>query len=402
MTSPRGSSRNSKAWRFATRCIHGGGYQPDATGATQVPIHMTSSYSFENAEAAAAAFAGESDAFIYSRLNNPTNDVLEKRLANLEGVQAGLVTSSGLSAVLMVLTTLAQAGDEVLVSPKLYGGAFRQFAYNAPRMGVTPVWIPHEKPTSEWESLITPKTRFIYIETPANPTMFVTDIAEVAALAKAKGIPLVVDNTFCTPYLQQPAELGGDIIIHSTTKYLTGNSTALGGIVLGSKAYIDSVRVEDYRNLGPAGSPFNSWLVLLSLETLPLRMDRHCQNAMAVADYLETHPRVSSVTYPGLSSHPQYDIAQKQMAQPGAMIAFDIEGGFDAGRRFLNRLKLASIVANLGDSRTLAIHPASTTHSPLSPEEQLHAGVRPGLIRLSIGLEAIEDILADFEQAFQD
>ncbi len=386
------------SWQFDTQCIHGG-YTPDPVShSRQVPLYMTSSYTFDSSEEAAAVFSTEKEGYIYTRINNPTNAVLEERMALLEGLEAGLTTSTGLSATLLVLLSLAQVGDEIALSPKLYGGAYRQFSYNAPRMGITPVWVDVDDPQG-WEKAISPKTRFLYLETPGNPTLNVIDIAHVAQLAKQHGIPLVVDNTFCTPYLQRPADLGADIVIHSTTKYLAGNSTAMGGIVLGSQDYINRVRGEDYRNVGPAASPFNSWLILLSLETLPLRMDKHCSNAKAVVQYLENHPAVEKVIYPGLASHPDHAIAQKQMRDFGAMVAFEIKGGVSAGKAFIDNLKLCSLVANLGDARTLAIHPASTTHLPLSEEEQRVAGITPGLIRLSVGIENPKDILADVEQA---
>lgn len=393
MTKPREDS-----WQFDTLCIHGG-YEPDSGARScQTPLYMTSSYTFESSEDAAAVFKAEKEGYVYTRINNPTNAVLEKRMAMLEGLEAGLVTSTGLSATLLVLLSLAQAGDEVVLSPRLYGGTYRQFSYNAPRMGITPVWVDLDDPEG-WEKAITGKTRFIYLETPGNPTLNIIDIAQVAAIAKAHGIPLVVDNTFCTPYLQRPATLGADIVIHSTTKYIAGNSTVMGGIVLGSQSYIDMVRGEDYRNTGPAGSPFNSWMLLLSLETLPLRMDKHCNNAKEIARFLEGHSQVERVIYPGLPSHPQHEIAKKQMRDFSGMLAFEIKGGAAAGKAFIDNLSLCSLVANLGDSRSLAIHPASTTHLPLSEEEQRLAGVTPGLVRLSVGIENPADILTDIDQA---
>lgn len=385
-------------WQFDTQCIYGG-YEPDPiTRSRQVPLYMTSSYTFENTDEAAAVFKAEKEGYVYTRINNPTNEVLEKRLALLEKMEAGLVTSTGLSAVMLMMMSLAQAGDDIVLSPRLYGGAYRQFAYNAPRMGINPIWVDLDDPNG-WEKAITPKTRFIYFETPGNPTLNVIDIARVAEVAKRHGIPLVVDNTFCTPYLQRPAELGADIVIHSTTKYIAGNSTVMGGILLGSQDYINQVRCEDYRNTGPAASPFNSWMLLLSLETLPLRMDKHCSNARQVARFLAEHSAVEQVIYPGLPSHPDYEIAQKQMRDFGAMIAFEIKGGAAVGKAFIDNLKLCSLVANLGDARTLATHPASTTHLPLSEEEQRAAGITPGLVRLSIGIENPADIIADIEQA---
>ncbi len=386
------------SWQFDTMCIHGG-YTPDPMSkSVQVPLYMTSAYTFDNSDEAAAVFKAEQEGFVYTRINNPTTDILEKRLAMLEGLEAGLATSTGLSATLMVLMSLAQAGDEIVLSPRLYGGAYRQFSYNAPRMGITPVWVDLDDPQG-WEKAISSKTRFIYLETPGNPTLNIIDIAKVSALAKAHGIPLVVDNTFCTPYLQRPASLGADIVIHSTTKYMAGNSTVMGGIVLGSQEYIDRVRGEDYRNVGPSASPFNSWMLLLSLETLPLRMDKHCSNAKQIAEYLTQHKAIQRVIYPGLTTHPQYDIAHKQMRDYGAMIAFEMEGGAAAGKAFIDSLKLCSLVANLGDSRTLAIHPASTTHLPLSEDEQRLAGITPGLVRMSVGIENPVDLIADIEQA---
>lgn len=385
-------------WQFETQCIYGG-YQPDPmTRSRQVPLYMTSAYTFANSDEAAAVFKMEQDGYIYTRVNNPTNDVLEKRMALLEGLEAGLATSTGLSATLLVLLSLAQQGDDIVLSPRLYGAAYRQFAYHAPRMGITPIWVNLDDPHG-WEKALTPKTRFLYLETPGNPTLNIVDLSRVAALAKHHGIPLVVDNTFCTPYLQRPAEFGADIVVHSTTKYLAGNSTVMGGIVLGSEAYINQVRAEDYRNVGPTASPFNSWLLLLSLETLPLRVDKHCSNAKQVAQFLEDHPMVERVLYPGLPSHPHHALAKTQMRDFGAMIAFEIKGGMPAGKAFIDNLKLCSLVANLGDSRTLAVHPASTTHLPLSEEEQRAVGITPGLVRLSIGIENPMDILADMDQA---
>jgi O-acetylhomoserine/O-acetylserine sulfhydrylase-like pyridoxal-dependent enzyme len=385
-------------WQFETLCIHGG-YQPDPlTHSRQVPLYMTSSYTFANSDEAAAVFNAEQEGYVYTRINNPTNDVLEKRMAMLEGMEAGLVTSTGLSAATLILASLAQAGDEVVLSPRLYGGAYRLFSYNAPRMGITPVWVDLDDPQG-WEKAITPKTRFLYLETPGNPTLNVIDIEHVANLAKSHGIPLVVDNTFCTPYLQNPAKLGADIVMHSTTKYIAGNSTVMGGMILGSQSYIDSVRCEDYRNMGPAGSPFNSWMLLMSLETLSLRMDKHCSNAQQVVHFLQEHPLVEQVIYPGLPSHPQYEIAKKQMRNFGGMLAFEVKGGAHAGKTFIDNLRLCSIVANLGDSRTLAIHPASTTHLPLSDEEQRFAGITPGMVRMSVGIENPVDIINDIEQA---
>lgn len=390
--------RDSANWQFETMCIHGA-YEPDPiTHSRQVPLYMSSSYTFENCDSAASIFHGESEGYVYTRINNPTNAVFEKRMALLEGLEDGLVTSTGLSAVLLVLLSLAQAGDEVLVSPCLYGGAYRQFAYQAPRMGITPIWLDLNHPEN-WEKQITSKTRFIYIETPGNPTLNLVDIERAAALAQSQGIPLVVDNTFCTPYLQRPVTWGADIVLHSTTKYIAGNSAAMGGIVLGKQNYINAVRQEDYRNIGPTASPFNSWLLLLSLESLPLRMDRHCSNANTIATFLQNHPAVDHVIYPGLTSHPQHALAKKQMRDFGAMIAFEIKGGITAGKAFIDNLQLCSLVANLGDARTLAIHPASTTHSPLNEEEQRTAGITPGMIRLSVGLEHPTDLLKDLEQA---
>lgn len=387
-------------WQFDTMCIHGG-YEPDPTTMSrQVPLYMTSAYAFRNSDEAAAVFKAEQEGYVYTRINNPTSDVLEKRMAMLEGMEAGLVTSTGLSAILLVMMSLAQAGDEVVVSPRLYGGAYRLFSYNAPRMGITPVWADLSDPDC-WEKAITAKTRFLYIETPGNPTLNIIDIAHAAAVAKTHGIPLIVDNTFCTPYLQRPAELGAEIVIHSTTKYIAGNSSAMGGLVLGSQNYINMVRGEDYRNTGPAASPFNSWLMLLSLESLPLRMDKHCSNAKAIAAFLEKHPQVEKVIYPGLASHPEYEIARRQMKDFGAMMAFELKGGVEAGKAFIDNLQLCSLVANLGDSRTLAIHPASTTHLPLREEEQRFAGITPGMVRLSVGIENPDDIIADIGQSLQ-
>ncbi len=422
-------THGERSFGFTTRQLHAGQQADPTTGSRAVPIYQTSSYQFRDTEHAAALFALEEPGNIYTRIMNPTTDVLEQRLASLEGGVGALATSSGHAAQVLAVLTLCQAGDHIVASSRLYGGTYTQFSYTFPRLGIAATLVDPSDPAN-FAAAIRPETKLLYGETVGNPDISVFPIAEVAALAQAHGIPLLIDNTFATPWLCRPLEWGAHIVTHSTTKFLSGNGTTLGGVVvdggtfdwrsgrfpnftepdpsyhglryadLGPSAFITKARIQMLRDIGACQAPFNAWTTLLGIETLSLRMERHVHNAGRVAEYLAAHPRVSWVRYPGLPSHPDHARAAKYLPKgPGAVLGFGIQGGVAAGRHFIERLQLFSHLANVGDAKSLAIHPASTTHSQLSEEELIAAGVTPDFIRLSIGLEDIDDILWDLEQA---
>ena len=415
---------------FQTRCLHAG-QQPDpSTGARAVPIYQTTSYVFKSSEHAANLFGLREFGNIYTRIMNPTTDVFEQRVASLEGGLAALATSSGQAAQFLAISSLCQMGDDFVSSSTLYGGTYTQFDTTFRRLGFNAIFVDPDDPEN-FRKAITPKTKFLFIETISNPRFNITDIAAVAKIAHDAGVPLMVDNTFATPYLCRPIEHGADIIVHSTTKFIGGHGTAIGGMIvdsgkfdwtngkfpmltepspgyhglkfveaLGPLAYIIKVRVEGLRDLGPCQAPFNSFLFLQGLETLPMRMDRHCANSVAVAKHLEKHPLVTWVNHAGLPSSPYHAIAKRYMPKGcGSVFSFGIKGGADAGRKLIDNLKLFSHLANVGDAKSLVIHPASTTHEQLSPEQQKAAGVMPDMVRLSIGLEDVEDLIWDLDQA---
>jgi O-acetylhomoserine (thiol)-lyase len=415
---------------FTTRQLHAGQRPDPTTGARAVPIYQTTSYVFRDTEHAARLFALEEAGNIYTRIMNPTNDVFEQRMADLEGGIGALAASSGHAAQTMAILTLCQAGDHIVSASTLYGGTFNQFNYTFPRLGIEVTFVDPGDPEN-FRRAIRNNTKILFGETLGNPRINVFPFEAVAAIAREYRIPLMIDNTFATPYLCRPIEWGANIVVHSTTKFIGGHGTSIGGVIvdggnfdwaasgrfpnfttpdesyhglvyasLGAHAFILKARVQILRDIGACQSPFNSFLFLQGLETLSLRMERHVQNAQAVAEFLESHPRVSWVTYPGLKSHPDYALAQKYLPKgAGAVLGFGIKGGLEAGRRFIENLRLFSHLANVGDAKSLAIHPASTTHSQLTPEEQLSAGVTTDFIRLSIGIEDIEDILWDLDQA---
>ena len=384
---------------FATRAIHLG-YDPLAhDGALTPPLHLTSTFAFESAEAGGEMFAGERAGHIYSRISNPTLDLLERRIADLEGAEAGLALSSGMGAITATLWTVLSPGDEVLVDETLYGCTFAFMRHGLAKWGVTITHVDMTDPEN-LRGAIGSKTRVVYFETPANPNMRLVDIAAISAIAHEAGALVVVDNTYATPYLTCPIGLGADIVVHSATKYLGGHGDLVAGIVVGRKEQVDAIRLIGMKDMtGAVMAPFNAMLILRGLKTLALRMERHCATAAAVAGWLEAHPGVGPVHYPGLESFPQHDLASRQMARPGAMIAFELKGGMQAGIAMMNRLKMIQRAVSLGDAETLIQHPASMTHSTYSPEERAAHGIADGLIRLSVGLEDIGDILADLEQA---
>ncbi len=417
---------------FATRELHAG-YSPDpTTGSRAVPLYQTTSYQFKSTEHAANLFALKELGNIYTRLMNPTTDVLEQRIASLEGGVAALAASSGHAAQAQAIFTLCSAGDHIVSSSRLYGGTYNQFAYSLPKLGIEVTFVDPSDPKN-FEAAIRPNTKIIYGESLGNPDISIFPFEEVSEIANKHKIILFIDNTFATPYLFRPFEWGAHVITHSTTKFITGNGTSIGGIIVdggnydwsngkfenfntpdpsyhglvyssiaaaGLPPFAIKARVQVLRDFGACQSPFNSWQTLLGLETLNLRMDRHVQNAQTVAEYLESHPKVSWVKYPGLKSHPDYARAQKYLPKgAGAILGFGIKGGAEAGRKFIESLQLFSHLANVGDARSLAIHPATTTHSQLTEEQQISAGVSPDFIRLSIGLEDFEDIKWDLDQA---
>lgn len=420
--------------RPETIVLHAG-QQPDpTTGSRAVPIYQTTSYQFKSAEHAANLFALKEFGNIYTRLMNPTTDVLEKRIAALDGGVGALAVASGQSAITLALLNIAQAGDEIVSADNLYGGTYTLFHYTFKRLGIKVNFVKSND-LAGFQKAITPKTKAIYAESIGNPKLDVADIEELAKIAHKHGIPLVVDNT-STPYLFQPIKYGADIVIYSATKFIGGHGTSIGGLIvdsgkfdwtngkfplisgadpsyhgldfvealkpLGNIAYIIKARVTLLRDLGPAMSPFNAFLFLQGFETLHLRMPRHAQNALAVAEYLAKHPSVSWVNYPGLKSSPDHTRAVKYLPNgAGAILGFGIKGGLEAGKKFIDALQLISHLANIGDAKTLAIQPASTTHQQLSPEEQFATGVTPDFIRLSVGIEHVDDIIADIEQALK-
>lgn len=391
-------SRRTGAGRapgFATRAIHFG-YDPlDEQGALTPPLHLTSTFAFETAEAGGEMFAGERAGHVYSRISNPTLDLLERRMAALEGGEAGLATASGMGAITSVLWTLLAPGDEVIVDRTLYGCTFSYLRHGLARFGIT---ITHADLTdpAALQAAIGPRTKVVYFETPANPNMRLVDIAAVSRIARAAGARTVVDNTYATPVLTRPIELGADLVVHSATKYLGGHGDLLGGLVVGTAEDIAQIRVVGLKDMtGAVMAPFNAMLILRGLKTLSLRLRQHCQAAHSVARALATQPAVARVHYPGLPDFPQHDLACRQMADFGGMIAFELEGGYRAGVAMMNRLRLVRRAVSLGDAESLIQHPASMTHSTYTAEERAAHDIGEGLIRLSVGLEEEADILAD-------
>lgn len=362
-----------------------------------VPLYLTSSFVFEDAEQARAMFADEITGNIYSRYSNPnTNEFIEK-LCKLEGTEAGIATASGMAAMYCSMAALLKSGDHVLACRSVFGSTHQILNTIFPRFGITHSYADVNAPET-WEEKIQSNTRMIFVETPSNPALDIIDLEWLGKLAAKKNIILNVDNCFATPYLQNPARWGAHLVTHSATKFIDGQGRVLGGAVLGTTALIKEVKFFA-RHTGPSMSPFNAWVLSKSLETLAVRMDRHCQNAYEIARFLEEHPQVTNVKYPMLPSHPQFQLAKKQMRLGGGLVTFEVKGGLEQGRRFLNALQMISHTPNLGDTRTIAIHPASTTHSKLTDEERAAVGITPGLIRISAGLENINDIIRDIDHA---
>jgi O-succinylhomoserine sulfhydrylase len=362
-----------------------------------VPLFLTSSFLFDDAEQARALFADEIPGNIYSRYSNPNTDELVRKICEMEGAEDGIATASGMAAVFVSMLGLLQSGDHVLAARSLFGSTHQILTRLFPRWGISHSYADTGDPDA-WAALIRPNTRLIFVETPSNPGLDLIDLAWLGELARERGIPLIVDNCFTTPYLQQPARYGADLIVHSATKFLDGQGRTLGGVVVGRAKLIAELRFFA-RHSGPAMSPFNAWVLSKSLETLAVRMDRHCANALAVARHFEGHPELEAVRYPFLPSHPQHELARRQMSQGGGIVVLVLKGGLERSARFLDSLKLLSHSPNLGDTRTIVTHPTSTTHSKLTEEERRMVNIVPGLIRISVGLEHVDDVIADVEQA---
>jgi len=425
----------SESWSFETKQVHAGATPDPTTGARATPIYQTTSYAFRDTEHAAALFGLTEMGNIYTRIMNPTQDVLEKRVAALEGGIGAVAFASGQAAQTLAIINIAEAGDHFVSSASLYGGTYNLFHYTLPKLGIQVSFVDDPDDLDAWRAAVRPNTKLFYAETLGNPRGNVLDVRAVADAAHEAGVPLLVDNTVPTPYLLRPMEHGADIVIHSATKFLGGHGTTIGGVVvdsgtfawgehaerfpglttpdpsyhglnywdaLGPLSYLIKLRVQLLRDLGPAIAPQNSFLLIQGIETLSLRMERHVQNAQALADWLQARDEVEQVHYAGLPSSPWYAVGRKYLPRgAGSIVAFDLRGGLEAGKKFVDALELHSHLANIGDVRSLVIQPASTTHSQLSPEEQLLSGVTPGLMRLSVGLEGIEDIKADLDTGFR-
>ncbi|MDQ6612235.1 MAG: PLP-dependent transferase [Gemmatimonadota bacterium] len=361
------------------------------------PLYLTSSFRFDNAEHARALFTDEVAGNVYSRYANPNTDEFVHKLCLMEGAEDGVATATGMSAIFVALASRLSAGDHVLAARALFGSTHQLLTRVLPKWGVTHTYVDGTDSTP-WSAAVLPNTKLIFVESPTNPGLDLLDIAMLGRLAHERGIPLIVDNCFATPYLQRPIELGASVVVHSATKFIDGQGRVLGGAVVGDKASMADARFFS-RHTGPAMSAFNAWLLSKSLETLVVRMDRHCSNALQLARHFESHPALQSVRYPFLPSHPQYDLARRQMSQGGAIVVLVVKDGLAGGRRFLDAIKLCSHTPNLGDSRSIVTHPASTTHSKLSAAERTAVGISDGLVRVSVGLEHIDDILRDIEQA---
>ena len=426
---------DASQWKFETKQVHAGAQPDPTTNARAVPIYQTTSYVFDSTEHAQNLFALAEFGNIYTRMMNPTQDVVEQRLAALEGGTAALLVSSGQAAATFAVLNIAESGDHIVSSSSIYGGTYNLFKYTLAKLGIEVTFVENQDDADEWARAVRPNTKLFFAETIGNPKINVLDIGKVAGVAHSNGLPLIVDNTIATPYLIRPFEHGADIVIHSATKFLGGHGTVIGGVIVDggrfewSKnvekfpgltepdpsyhgasytaavgdglAYIIKARVQLLRDVGAAISPNNAWQLLQGIETLSLRIERHVENTHALAEWLENHPDVASVNYAALPSSPWHDTARSVAPLGvGAVLSFELKGGVDAGRALVENLDLFSHLANIGDVRSLVIHPASTTHSQLTPEQQLTAGVTPGLVRLSVGIENIDDLKADLEQGF--
>lgn len=387
---------NSK--HIETQAIHAGRINDEQFGSLATPLYQTSTFVFDNAQQGANRFAGEEDGFIYSRLGNPTTKQLEQRVAAMEGMEAAAATATGMGAVSGALLANLSCGDHLISSKAVYGCSYALMAHQLTRWGIEVTFVDMANP-SDVEAAIKPNTKVIYFETPINPNLVVLDVEAIANIAKKHQILSIVDNTFLTPMLQRPAEFGVDIVIHSATKYLNGHGDVVAGIICGSDDMINHIKFTILKDVGATMSPHDAWLILRGIKTLPVRMERHCKNAQQIAEYLEQHDMIAQVFYPGLKSHQGYKFIGKQMSGAGGVIAFELKSDLAQGEAFINRMRLFSIAVSLGDAESLIQHPASMTHSPYSQEERLEAGISDSLIRISVGLENAQDLIADLEQS---
>jgi methionine-gamma-lyase len=383
---------------FQSLCCHAGQHADPQTGAHNTPIYQTSTFAFKNVQDGADKFAGEKEGYIYTRLGNPTQSALEEKMAALEGAEAAIATASGMSAISASVMAVAYAGDHILAHDCLYGCTHSLMEEILPRYGIE-VTFADLSDLDNVDEYLQDNTKLVYLETPSNPTLNLVDIEEISKKAHAAGAKVIVDNTFMTPYLQNPLALGADMVVHSATKYIGGHGDAIAGIIAGKEEMLAEIRMTTLKDFGGIISPFNAWLLLRGLKTLPIRVDKHTENAKEVAEFLEAHDKVERVFYPGLESHPQHDLAKKQASGFGSMISFELKGGYDAGEKMMNNVNLATLAVSLGDVDTLIQHPASMTHAPVPREERLAAGITDGLVRISIGIEDVEDIIADLDNS---
>lgn len=382
-----------------TDVVHGGQHPDKHTGALSPPIYQTSTFAFRDADHGARLFKGEETGYIYTRISNPTIELLASKIALLESAQAGSVFASGLAAIFNIVVSTVKSGENVVSDDTIYGGTYTLFKNVLPDLGIKVTFVDTSD-IDQVDAAINERTKLLFTETPANPTLKIIDIARCADLAHRKGIPLCVDNTFATPYLQRPIEFGADIVVHSATKYFGGHGDIIGGVVVGTQDFVKNMwkRAKD---IGASISPFNAWLILRGLKTLAVRMEKHCSNTQKIVEFLTKHDKVEHVYYPGLKSHPGYEVACRQMRGFGGMVAFDVKGGKEAGKTIMNSVKLCTLAVSLGDVDTLIEHPGSMTHSGYSESELLESGIKPGFVRLSVGLEHPDDIIDDLDQAMK-
>jgi methionine-gamma-lyase len=386
------------AHQFATLAVHAGEPPCAATGALDTPIYQSTTFVSANADEMAAVYGDEKFGYMYTRYGNPTIRALEEKLRALEGGEAALAFSSGMAAISSAILGYVKAGDHAVASRSLYGAAYNFLNRKLPRLGASATFVESAR-VEDFEKAIRPNTRLIYFETPSNPVLEILDIPALAALGRSRGIPTIVDNTFASPALQQPLALGVTVAVHSATKYLCGHGDAMGGAVIGPKPYVDELVHEVIRDFGGVISPFNAWLILRGIRTLHLRMPAHCSNAQKIAEFLDRHPKVERVNYPGLPKHPGHELARRQMKAFGAMISFEVKGGYEGGKKVMDGVKVFARAASLGDTRSLIVHSASTSHRAVPREQRLAIGVTDGLVRLSVGIEAADDLLRDLDQA---
>jgi len=391
--------KEKSIYKFATKAVHAGQDSDTTADSVTIPIYETSSFAFESAEQGAARFAGKEEGYIYTRLGNPTIRALEKSVAELENGEDARACSSGMAAITTTLMSIVKKGDHVVATDCLYGGTLKLFLDILPKFGID-FTLVDSSDAANIKTAVRENTRLIYIETPSNPTLKLTDIRETVKIAAEFGLLTVVDNTFMSPCFQRPIEFGADIVIHSLTKYLNGHSDVIGGIVVGSRSFLKTFD-PIFKNTGPTLGPFEAWLTLRGIKTLPIRMEKHNENAMRIAVFLEEHPKTDRVYYPGLKSHSQHELAKRQMSAFGGVLCFELRGGLEAGIKLMNSMKLCTLAVSLGSVETLIAHPASMTHSLITREERLKAGITDNLVRLSVGIENAEDIIQDLEQALE-